>query len=162
MSFFKEADELTDEEEAEYNKVRFQNHLDALLEAYALTGDRAKLAAFVSDGGDIDKLDVRDDIANMIIAAPEKNPGGSTDHINLAFYLTAKGKMNKLYPPVVPIDEDAKDRTLAEKLISLETKGKTEVIEQLAVECGVSISGGWSRYKKGKALFVERFGRTWN
>jgi hypothetical protein len=72
MSFFKEADELTDEEEAEYNKVRFQNHLDALLEAYALTGDRAKLAAFVSDGGDIDKLDVRDDIANMIIAAPEK------------------------------------------------------------------------------------------
>jgi len=74
------------------------NHLDSLFEAYVLTGDIFKLSAFVRDGGDIDRQNLRETIAKLILTGPPKHPHGSKDEQNIAFYIEAENRRLSFKP----------------------------------------------------------------
>ena len=166
MSFFKEPQPLTPSEEAERDEIQREDYLHGLYENFFFTGDLKELAAFVREGGDIDEYNLRENLAELIGSVKIKNPGGSKDEVNIAFYMAVEGRMLERRRKSISKVDDAKDLTLDEKFALHEKVGKTAAVEEVAAEVskglGISREGGWSRYKKGKELFILKFGRTWN
>ena len=166
MTFFKEPRPLTPEEEIERDKTLYFDYLDGLWQEFFFTGDLEKLAEFVKKGGDIDEFGLREAIAEMIMAEPVKNPGGAIDHINIAFYMAVCGRMNSFRIKTVkgePASETSVDPlSLSEQKSQLEHVKKTPAINALAEEWGIERPTAWTRYEKGKKLFIQNFGRTWN
>lgn len=144
------------------------NHLDSLLETYVLTGDIFKLSAFVRGGGDIDRQNLRETIAKLMLTGPPKHPHGSKDEQNIAFYIGVENRWLSLKPTKAT---RKKGLSLQQTLASLKETTKNdaicETIEQMALPGRkkgelLSLDGGITKHKKGKELFVRAFGKEWN
>jgi hypothetical protein len=175
--------ELPSREEAE---AFFAQMLDHLWEAYVLTGDVSKLSAFVRNGGDIDRTNLRETIAErnggdtnrpnlretiaeLILTGPPKKPHGSQDELNIAFYVAVESRRLSLKSSksrtrrrdVTPKDQpsDLKKR--------IKDNAICEIIEEMGLPGRVegetlSLDGGITKHAKGKTLFVRKFGKEWN
>jgi hypothetical protein len=132
---------------------------------FVRTGNRLQLAEFIIAGGEIDKYERRKTIAEVVAAKPHINPGGSKDAINLTFYVEVELRMLALRPE--SSGEKVENLTLREQLASLKEVTKRTAIKKIASEetakgRGVDYEAGRTRYKKGRKLFIEKFGREWN
>ena len=192
MSSFKEPQPLTPDEEALYlqglwRQFYFTGDLEILAtilsvgperevwrqggqpqelwKEFVRTGDRLKLAEFIIAGGEIDKYERRQTISEVVAAKPLKNPGGSKDAINIRFYIEVEIRRLRLTPE--NSGEEVENLTLQESLASLKVATKEAAIQEIASEestrgRGVGYEASRTRYKTGKKLFIERYGRGWN
>jgi hypothetical protein len=159
VTFFRKPRPLTPAEEVERDEALRYDYLQGLFESFVLTGDKIKLAEFIREGGDLDKFDLREMVADLVIAEPEKNPGGARDATNILFYLDVEARRRTFRPKT---SNDTSDKTLHEKFDNLKPVGKTAAIEELSKKQNIEATSGWGRYRKGKKLFEKRVAVTSN
>ena len=150
-----------------YPKFSLDTYLDSLWDAWCLFRSPNALADFVRHGGNIDKEDTRNDIADILEGVHFKNPGGAKPKEQVEFYLGVlhlmtfgqqnEDDLNVLADEDAPNDPTAKDDTPTERLIRAfaampEPMGKSEAIEYLADQRCIAPRTGWDQYAAGKKL----------
>lgn len=148
--------------DAECERLR-QMHLDRLIEDFHFTGDVESLRTFILSGGNVHDYD-RDlavTVAGMLGVKPEPNAGGAKDAENIRFYIEVE---NRRIAPALKNKNNhmSKDAPLADQLAAMKKKtSKDDAILAIAEPLGLSFYGGEYKYKKGKALFTEKFKKGW-
>ena len=156
MSSADEPEDVILREGDEYDALR-HDYLQGLYEKIVFTGDLDALAAFIREGGDIEQIDFREIIPDLIEANPKKNPGGAQDADNIAFYIAVEARRCAMWTV-----RRGGFPTFQKKLSALKKTTKETAIDDIAIDAELSYDGGDYRHRKGKKLFVERFGREWN
>jgi hypothetical protein len=140
----------------EYDALR-HDYLQGLYEKIVFTGDLDALAAFIREGGDIERIDFREIIPDLIEADPKKNPGGAQDADNIAFYIAVEARRRAMWTV-----RRGGSPTFQKMLSALKKTTKEKAISEIAMDAGLSNDGGDYRHRQGKNLFFKRFGREWN
>jgi len=136
---------------AEWAYLR-QNYLDALMEAFLLAGDNAKLREYVREGGDLDKgstdtFKLREIVSDMMEPDFAENPKGKKSPEMISFYLAVCGRILS-----VGYQDTDKRNT-----VSAATKFVAENLKPHPIE----FKTAEKQFAEGRNRFIEKFGKPW-
>ena len=121
------------------------------------------------DGGDINRQNLRETIAKLILTGPPKHPHGSKDEQNITFSIAVENRRLSFKPTKSGTSRD--DLALEERLASLKKVKLEDAIEEIIEEMGLPgrvkgrllpLEGGITKHAKGKNLFIKDFDKVWN
>lgn len=142
----------------EYDALR-HDYLQGLRERFILTGDVKWLATFISEGGDLGKYGLLDEVAARLDGTKEmkKTRGGPKDERNLTLYLDV---CNRIAALGSRISTERNSLSAAIRYVCSIKKPDADADYDTKAEYKRVLDAATKRFKKGKTLFKKQRGRA--